>query len=216
MLINRSVIRTKINSICAIAVIMQISFCCPLSTMLAQNGTPPLNYIQGIKDYGVAVEPHCRQNRKWGNYLKAKESVRTKVWHFFATMKQLFLVVSNSSSASNAKTLNRCRKNENSASCVYVVLRILNLSNFMLMLNSVGMKKKSCITSKVHVRGVECVEMSKFQLIKYADMWRFRFARTKITVKPMKKEYDSLNQDKIYAGNNSELRYSSVTTTTTT
>lgn len=65
--------------------------------------------------------------------------MRTKVCHFFATMKQLFLVVSNSSSA---KTLNRCRKNENSASCVYVVLRILNLSNFMLMLNWEGMKKK--------------------------------------------------------------------------
>ena len=87
--------------------------------------------------------------------------MRTKVCHFFATMKQLFLVVSNSSSASNAKTLNRCRKNENSASCVYVVLRILNLSNFMLMLNQEGMKKKSCITSKAHVRGVECVQMSK-------------------------------------------------------
>jgi len=96
-----------------------------------------------------------------GEIIKAKESVRTKVCHFFATMKQLFLVVSNSSSASNAKTLNRCRKNENSVSCVYVVLRILNLSNFMLMLNSVGMKTKSCITSKAHVRGVECVQMSK-------------------------------------------------------
>ena len=59
----------------------------------------------------------------------------------FATMKQLFLVVSNSSSASNAKTLNRCRKNENSASCVYVVLWILNLSNFMSMLNSERRKK---------------------------------------------------------------------------
>lgn len=58
--------------------------------------------------------------------------------------------------------------------------------------------------------------MSKVQLIKYADMWLFRFARTQITAKPMKKEYDSLNQEKIYAGNNSELRNSSVTTTTTT
>ena len=78
--------------------------------------------------------------------------MRTKQCHFFATMKQLFLVVSNSSSASNVKTLNRCRKNENSASCVYVVLRILNLSNFVLMLNSAGMKKK--IVHNIKRRGV--------------------------------------------------------------